>query len=628
MNYLSVEKLSKTFGEKWLFDNISFGIQRGEKVALVGANGTGKSTLLKILSGSDAIIADSGEATFRNEIKVGHLFQHKEFEDGQTVEDVLYGENETAQLVKNYQTLIEDINADQTQLQEVLTQMEELNAWNFESLVHQITGKLGIQNIHQEVNSLSGGQQKRVALAQLLLSEPDFIILDEPTNHLDVEAIEWLESFLSDDKLTILLVTHDRYFMDSVANQILELENGKIFHHKGNYASYLENKAEREQQLLSEVEKAKNLYKKELDWIRRQPKARGTKAKYRVEAFDDIKKKAHTNTRKAELNIDVKSARQGGKILEVENIQKSFDDTPIINDFSYIFKKKERIGIVGKNGTGKSTFLNMLTKQLEPDKGRVIVGQTTVYGYFTQNATELNLENRVIEEVKEIADYFELSDGTQLSVGRFLEMFLFSPQKQFTYISKLSGGERKRLQLLKVLVKNPNFLILDEPTNDLDLDTMNVLEEFLSKFGGCLLIVSHDRYFLDRLTDHLFIFDGSGTVKDFNGNYTDYRQYEKELELEKLQEEKKKKSNETKEEKPSYSADEPKATYKEKQEYIALEKEIETLETEKSQLVGKINSGETDHEKLSEWSIKIGDIDKLIETKSMRWMELAEKGAG
>lgn len=628
MNYLSVEKLSKTFGEKWLFDNISFGIQRGEKVALVGANGTGKSTLLKILSGSDAIIADSGEATFRNEIKVGHLFQHKEFEDGQTVEDVLYGENETAQLVKNYQTLIEDINADQTQLQEVLTQMEELNAWNFESLVHQITGKLGIQNIHQEVNSLSGGQQKRVALAQLLLSEPDFIILDEPTNHLDVEAIEWLESFLSDDKLTILLVTHDRYFMDSVANQILELENGKIFHHKGNYASYLENKAEREQQLLSEVEKAKNLYKKELDWIRRQPKARGTKAKYRVEAFDDIKKKAHTNTRKAELNIDVKSARQGGKILEVENIQKSFDDTPIINDFSYIFKKKERIGIVGKNGTGKSTFLNMLTKQLEPDKGRVIVGQTTVYGYFTQNATELNLENRVIEEVKEIADYFELSDGTQLSVGRFLEMFLFSPQKQFTYISKLSGGERKRLQLLKVLVKNPNFLILDEPTNDLDLDTMNVLEEFLSKFGGCLLIVSHDRYFLDRLTDHLFIFDGSGTVKDFNGNYTDYRQYEKELELEKLQEEKKKKSNETKEEKPSYSADEPKATYKEKQEYIALEKEIETLETEKSQLVEKINSGETDHEKLSEWSIKIGNIDKLIETKSMRWMELAEKGAG
>lgn len=621
MNYISAEKLSKSYGIKPLFQDISFGISHGEKVALVGANGTGKSTLLKVITGK--IMPEAGEVTINKEARIGYLLQEPELDEEAIAIDCLFHEsNPIAALVKEYGKALQNPEIDPAKMQDLMEQMEEQNAWDFEAKVHQVAGKLGVKNLDQLVSSMSGGQKKRLALAQLILSEPDLLILDEPTNHLDIEAIEWLENYLSSDNITLLMVTHDRYFMDNVCNEIFELERSVLYRHKGNYGYFLEKKADREANLKVEVEKARNLYKKELEWIRRQPKARGTKAKYRVEAFDDIKQKAMTNLKKDELEIDVQTKRQGGKILELHNVAKQFGDNVLFSGFSHTFKRGERIGIVGKNGMGKSTFLNVITGELAPDSGSLVKGVTTEFGYFTQEAVSLNPENRVIEEVKEIAEVIELGKGNVVSAAKFLELFLFTPEKQFTYISKLSGGEKKRLQLLKILIKNPNFLILDEPTNDLDIDTMNVLEDFLEKFNGCLMIVSHDRYFMDRLVDHLFVFEGEGKLRDFYGNYTDYR--------EALKEEAKQEQKQPKEvkQKPvevvEKKQESRKATYKEKLEFDGLQDEIAALEAQKEKLEKLLGSGETDVDKLTTWSEEFDQVKEELELKELRWLELSE----
>jgi ATP-binding cassette subfamily F protein uup len=489
--------------------------------------------------------------------------------------------------------------------------------------VHEVIEKLGVPDFDKKFGELSGGQKKRIFLAQLLLQEPDLIIMDEPTNHLDLSAIEWLENYLSGANITLIMVTHDRYFLDNVATEIIELDRGQLFRYKGNYAYYLEKKDQREEILKAEVSKAKNLLKKELDWMRRQPKARGTKAKYRIEAFYDLQEKASQDLRKEKLELDIKEARQGGKILEVEHITKKYGSLPIVNDFSYVFKKNDRIGVVGKNGVGKSTFLDMLTGKLKPDSGEINPGVTTKYGYFTQESITLNPNNRLIEEVKSIAEFITLSDGSQVSASKFLDSFLFPPDKQYNYINKLSGGEKKRLQLLKLLITNPNFLILDEPTNDFDIDTLNVLEDFLDKFSGCLLLVSHDRYFMDHLVNQLFVFEGDGNIRLFNGNYSDYRDWIEEQEA--ITASPKAAKPVVKEEAPVAAATEKrKASFKEKQEYEKLQAEIEALEKQKNEISALINSGSTDHKQLQEWGQKMKQIADDVDTKTMRWLELAE----
>jgi ATP-binding cassette subfamily F protein uup len=615
VNYLSAENVSKTYSDRWLFKEISLGVSQGEKLALVGENGVGKSTLLKILTGE--IQSDSGTVVVREGIKLGYLTQQPSVAGHLTINDIIFNDkNEVAKVVKEYEQCIHHPETSGDRMQAVLEKMEELNAWDYDSKVHEVTNRLGLTDLDQKFSELSGGQRKRVFMAQLLLSEPDLIIMDEPTNHLDLDAIEWLENYLSGQQITLLMVTHDRYFLDNVANEILELDRGKIYRYKGNYAYFLEKKSEREEMLKAEVSKAKNLLKKELEWMRRQPKARGTKAKYRIEAFYDLQEKASQNLKKDRLELDVKEARQGGKILELEKVSKKYGDKVMVDQFSYVFKKKDRIGIVGKNGIGKSTFLNLLTGKIKPDSGEVISGVTTKIGYFTQEAEDLNPNHRLIEEVKEIAEFITLSDGTQITASKFLDQFLFPPDKQYKFIDKLSGGERKRLQLLKILVTNPNFLILDEPTNDFDIDTLNVLEDFLEKFNGCLVLVSHDRYFMDHLVDQLFIFEGDGVIKPFNGNYSDYRAgvdgEEDEPESKPVAEK-------------SKDSVKKKMTFAEKKEYEELPGQIEKLEREKDALALKLNEAGTDHVKLQEISSQIKMATEEIDRKTERWMELGEK---
>jgi ATP-binding cassette subfamily F protein uup len=501
-------------------------------------------------------------------------------------------------------------------MQAALEKMEEYNAWDYDAKVQEITSKLGVVDLDQKFAQLSGGQRKRIFMAQMLLTEPDLIIMDEPTNHLDLEAIEWLENYLSSQQITLIMVTHDRYFLDAVATEIIELDRGKIFRYKGKYAYFLEKKAEREEILKIEVTKAKSLLKKELEWMRRQPRARGTKAKYRIEAFYEIKEVASQNLKKDKLALDIQEARQGGKILELHNVSKSYGEKILVDNFSYVFKKKDRIGVVGKNGIGKSTFLNLLTGKINPDKGERIPGVTTKIGYFTQEAENLNLGNRLIEEVKDIAEYITLSDGTTISASKFLDQFLFPPEKQYTYIDKLSGGERKRLQLLKILITNPNFLILDEPTNDFDIDTLNVLEDFLDKFSGCLILVSHDRYFMDHLVDQLFVFEGDGKILPFNGNYSDYRSIDQEDEVPKPSV-----SNQrVKEEK----SDKKKPSFKEKKEYEELQKAIDLLEEEKRKIANELTNTSNDHNQLIKMGERLEAVNLEIDMKTLRWLELTD----
>jgi ATP-binding cassette subfamily F protein uup len=623
LNFLSAESISKTYNDRWLFRDISLGISQGEKFGFVGNNGVGKSTLLKILTGE--VHPDTGKVSVRQGLRLGYLTQTPSVPDEMSVKDLLFSEsNEVARVVKEYEDCIHHPDTSPERMQAVLEKMEDLKAWDYEAKVHEVIEKLGVPDIDKKFGALSGGQKKRIFLAQVLLLEPDLIIMDEPTNHLDLSAIEWLENYLSGQNITLIMVTHDRYFLDAVATEIIELDRGQIFRYKGNYAYFLEKKAEREEILKVEVNKARQLLKKELEWMRRQPRARGTKAKYRVDAYYELEKKASQNLKKDKLELEFKEARQGGKILEVEHISKNYGDLRIIEDFSYVFKKKDRIGVVGKNGVGKSTFLDILTGKIKPDHGEVISGVTTKFGYFTQESINLNPENRLIEEVKQIAEFITMADGTQISASKFLDNFLFPPEKQYNYVSKLSGGEKKRLQLLKLLVTNPNFLILDEPTNDFDIDTLNVLEDYLDNFSGCLLLVSHDRYFMDHLVDELFVFEGDGKIRLFNGNYTDYRDWLDDKEAQEL-------DARAAREKVKVSApaagtpEKKKASFKEKQEFDKLQKEIEDLEKQKSDIGLRFTEGAADHQQLQQWSKEINTITDAIEEKTLRWLELSER---
>ena len=616
MNYLSAELISKAFHDKWLFKDISIGISQGEKFALVGNNGVGKSTLLKILTGE--LTTDTGKVVVRDGVRVGVLTQQREVDGKTPVKDILFdSSNKVAAAVKEYEDCLHHPEVPAERMQAALEMMEEYNAWDYDAKVHEVTTKLDVPDLDKLFGQLSGGQKKRIFLAQLLLASPDLIIMDEPTNHLDLSAIEWLENYLAGPTITLIMVSHDRYFLDNVANEIIELDRGQLFRYKGKYAYFLEKKSEREEMLKTEVAKARNLLKKELDWMRRQPKARGTKSKYRIDAYYELKEKASQELRKDRLELDIKESRQGGKILEVEKISKKYGAQVIIKNFSHVFKKFDRIGVVGKNGIGKSTFLDILTRKAKPDTGEVIPGVTTKFGYFTQDSMKLNPNHRIIEEVKEIAEFITLSDGSQVSASKFLDNFLFPPEKQYTYVEKLSGGEKKRLHLLKLLVTSPNFLVLDEPTNDFDIDTLNVLEDFLDKFTGCLLLVSHDRYFMDHLVDQLFVFDGNGEISLFNGNYTDYRDALAEAEEEPVKQLSTARVDEQ-------VQDKKKGTGKAKREYEELEKEIANLEAEKRVLVDKLNKTGVGHEQLTEWSKEISELTDRIEEKSARWLELSE----
>jgi ATP-binding cassette subfamily F protein uup len=633
MNILSADSISKAFSERWLFKNISFGISVGEKVALVGANGSGKTTLMNILAG--LIPTDEGVVSTRKGITVGYLPQQPTFDENATIWQAIFtSENEAVAAIKDYENALK--HNDDKALHKAIESMERLNAWDYEAKIKQVLGRLGIPDEETPVKVLSGGQKKRVALAKLLLQDADLLILDEPTNHLDIEAIEWLEGWLNTQKQSILLVTHDRYFLDSITNVILELEDGQIFKYNGNYSYFLEKKAERIEQMTTEVSKAKNLMKKELDWIRRQPKARGTKAKYRVEAFEDIKDKANTKVgAQSGIEINVGMSRMGKKILEIENLTKKYDNLLLINNFEYTFKRGDRIGIVGKNGIGKSTFLNLLTGREQPDSGTISKGDNTMFGYFTQSELVVDENKRVIEVVKDVAEVLQTGTGEVITAAQLLNLFNFPPKTQYDIVSKLSGGEKKRLQLLQILIRNPNFLILDEPTNDLDIQTLNILEDFLMSFGGCLLVVSHDRYFMDRLVEHIFIFEGEGKIRDFAGNYSDYRT--EKLEEERLEIEKSKVGKSAKQENVKVESPKPinhntsngketkrKVSFKEQKEYENLALEISKLEIEKTSFISKLNGGNGSHNELTQWSARIGELDGLIEEKTFRWLELAE----
>jgi ATP-binding cassette subfamily F protein uup len=628
MNILSVEELSKAFGPKVLFKGISFGISKGQKMALVAKNGTGKTTLMNILFGKDT--PDKGSVVFRKDQRVTYLEQDPRLDETKNVLQVVF-EGNTPELnaIRDYEHFLILYEKDPTEknldsMMNAQGRIEELNCWEYESKAKQILAQLGIHDFEQQVNQLSGGQVKRVALAKVLIQVPDLLILDEPTNHLDMEMVEWLEEYFEQQQdMALLMVTHDRYFLDRVCDEILELDGGELHRYKGNYSYYVERKAEREQIAASETDKVRNLYRRELEWVLKMPKARTVKSKSRVDAFDDVKEKALKKKVKERLEFSVKVTRLGGKILELVKLGKSFGDKKILNDFSYVFKSKEKIGIIGRNGSGKSTFLNMLLG-LEPyDKGKIQTGETVVFGYYSQAGIKLNGDKRVIEVVKDIAEYIPLANGSQLSASQLLQRFLFSPEMQYTYVSKLSGGERRRLYLCTVLIRNPNFLVLDEPTNDLDIVTLSTLEDFLADFQGCVLIVSHDSYFMDRLVDHLFVFEGDGEIKDFPGNYSEYREWK--LIQEREEKEVMKQPVKPVEEKIAQEhSGKRKPTFGEKREYEQLDKEIPAMERRKKELEEQMNAGIDDFSKLQTVTDEYNKISAELEGKTLRWMELAE----
>lgn len=628
MNFIRVEGISKYYGERELFSNITFGINQGDKTALIANNGSGKSTLLKILAGED--VPQDGDIVKKDGLRIGYLSQEPEFDGALSIKDLLKGEGSyVLQIIREYEAAMEAQTNDynegtQKRFEEASLRMDQVQGWDYEVRIKSILTQFGITDLEQKISSLSGGQKKRLAMAHVLLDQPDLLLLDEPTNHLDVEMIEWLEAYMSQTNITFFVVTHDRYFLDRVCNHIVELEDNKIYHHKGNYEYFLQKREEREAVFQTEIEKANKQMKKELEWVRRMPKARTTKSKSRLDNFELLKEKAKSKKPKQELKLDMKMSRVGGKILELKKVYKSYGDKVMLKGFDYSFKKGERIGIVGKNGVGKSTFLNMLTGKEKPDSGKINVGQTIVYGYYTQSGLQLKEDKRVIEVLKDIAEVIELSNGVKLTASQFLQFFLFTGDMQYTYVSKLSGGERRRLHLLTVLIQNPNFLILDEPTNDLDILTLDKLEEFLEHFPGCLIIVSHDRYFLDKLSDHLFIFKGDGEIKDFNGNYSEYREYMK-LEKQKAQAEKQaiEQVAKQKQDKPQ---NKKKLSYNEKREYEGLEAEIEKLEAEKTHLETELaeQAATLNHEELQSKSHKLSELMESIEEKTFRWMELDE----
>lgn len=623
MSILSTELLGHIYSDRWLFKDLSFGIQKGDRVALVGINGTGKSTLLKILAGIEN--PSLGKVVSERGINIGYLEQDPKFEGLTTINDFVFSvDNEQQQLIKEYERLIEMDPIHEEKLAEVTEKLSASNAWEYEYHIKTVLSRLGLKNLDQEIKNLSGGQQKRLALAKLLINEPDIYILDEPTNHLDIETIEWLEKLLTTRQKTLIFVTHDRYFLNNICTEIRELEKGKIYTYKGKYDNFLNIKEEREAGESIALERNQNLLRKELEWMRRQPQARGTKSKSRIGAYYELEEKTQNKNVKESVQLSVKISRQGGKILEVNKLSKSFNKHVIIDDFSYTFKKGDRIGLAGKNGTGKSTFLNLITGILEPDHGTVVKGETTVFGYYRQLGLKLNENERVIDIVKNIAEFIKMANGDLISASQLLTHFLFPPEKQFGFVSKLSGGEKKRLQLLRVLITNPNFLILDEPSNDLDIDTLNVLEEFLENYAGVLILVSHDRYLLDRLTDQLFIFTDSSELKVYNGNYSDYK-LEQELE-DKVAKERATKidTQEVIIEKPVLKVQENVITFKEKQELKALEKEIPQLE-EKIQEKSETMNTVSDHSLLIEIAQEVEDLNKELSQKEERWFILLEK---
>ena len=637
MNLLSAENIGKNYADRWLFQNLNFGLQQGQRIAFVGINGTGKTTLMRVLAGLEA--PDNGSVSVRKGIRVTYLGQNPTFDESLTVEQTIFAsQNDTLRAIQDYEHVVNDPDHKPDDLQRVLERMDALNAWDYEAQVQQILGRLGIlgELLTRNVSMLSGGQRKRVALARVLIEEPDVLLLDEPTNHLDLSTIEWLENRLASPTLTLLMVTHDRYFLDRVSNEIVELDKGQMYRYQGNYAYFVEKKADRELREATEVEKARNLFRKELEWMRRMPQARGTKQKARIDAFYVTKEKASTNLSRQQLELSVKTTRQGGKIIEADHLSKRFGSKVVLDDFSYVFKKKDRIGLVGPNGAGKSTLLNMLTGKLQPDSGTIDVGQTTVFGYYTQTELEFDPSQRVIDIVKEVAEVVELANGDVLTASQFLTLFLFPPAQQYTLVSKLSGGEKRRLQLLRVLVKNPNFLILDEPTNDLDLGTLNILEDFLLHFTGCLLIVSHDRYFLDNLAEHLFVLEPGGAVLNFPGNYTDYRDYLAEREeLAELEAEERAAKAARAAAKATAAAPvaavvappappKKRASYAEKRELEQLDKDIEQLEREKQQLTDQLNAGSGSHTELGRWAARLQTLGSELDEKGLRWLELGE----
>jgi len=624
MNYLSVEELAKSYGERTLFQGLTFGIDQGQKAAIVAKNGNGKTTLLRCIMGMEA--PDSGRIVFRNGIRVAYLEQTDLMPPKHTIlEEVLNHDLPELNAIRNYSEAL--LTGNEKQLETAIQTLNELHAWDIESRVNQILSVLKLTDLTQTIGSLSGGQKKRVALAKVLIAEPDFIILDEPTNHLDLDMIEWLEEFLSKSSATLLMVTHDRYFLEVVCDTIFELENQTLFKYKGNFSYYLEKKAEREEQTLATIDKAQNLMRKELDWVRRQPKARGTKQKARLDAFQTTKEIASQRIDKDELELNIRMERMGSKILELHKLGKAYGDKVMLNDFSYVFKKGERIGIVGSNGVGKTTFLNMLTGKEEPSKGKVVVGDTIVFGYYSQEHIKLAEDKRLIEVIKDIAEYIPLEKSRELTAAQFLEKFLFPRSMHWNLVSKLSGGEKRRLKLMMVLMANPNFLILDEPTNDLDIFTLSVLEDYLRSFPGCLIVVSHDRYFMDKMVDHIFYFKGEGEIKDILGNYTAYRQQLKEVEQAARKERNTEKT--TPPPTPAVSipenADKKKLSYKEKLEFEQMESLLEELEQRKEKLTDKLSDTSLTGDELNAVSMELTELMALIETKTDRWLELADR---
>lgn len=629
MHYVSAEGISKSYGVKPLFQNITFHISEGDKIALVAKNGTGKSTLLKLLAGQDQ--PDEGKIWINKDVTVALFEQDPKFnEELSVLDNIFHYKHPVAEALRDYERILDSEDKDPVALSDALGRIDDLGAWDFEAKVKQILGKLNIHHLDQQVKTLSGGQRKRVALAQTLIDigfehKHVLLIMDEPTNHLDVEMVEWLENYLNQEKVTLLMVTHDRYFLDAVCDEVWEIEGSTLFEYKGDYENYIEKKAARIDSQVASIDKAKNEYRKELEWMRKQPKARSTKARSRIDNFYDVESRAKQRIEDNKVELQMKMSRLGGKIAELKKVYKSFGDKTILKGFDYTFKKGDRIGVIGKNGAGKSTFLNMLQGLEQADSGKINIGDTVIFGNFSQQGLEIKEDVRVIEYVKRIAENFPLADGSSLSAAQFLQLFLFPPEQQYTYLSKLSGGEKKRLQLLAILFRNPNFLILDEPTNDLDLPTLSVLENFLSEYKGCLLIVSHDRYFMDRLVDHLFVFEGNGILSDFPGNYTNYRIWQKE-------EEQRKKLQTSAPVAPTIQpvvntapvTEKKKFSYNEKREFEQLGKDMPALEKEKAEITEKMSAPGLSYDELQKLSGRITEVTNLLEEKELRWLELSE----
>jgi ATP-binding cassette subfamily F protein uup len=627
MNFLSAENLSKSFGERILFKDISVGLKRGDKMAMVAANGAGKTSILRILAGRDT--PDDGKVAIRKGLRLGFLEQEPVMNSDISVSEYIKtAGSEVFSVIREYNAALErqsSLHSPEANIALVnaTAKMDHLNAWDYDRRMIQILDKFSIKNLEQKINTLSGGQKKRLALSLILLDSPELLLLDEPTNHLDINMIEWLEKYLQQANITFLMVTHDRYFLDRVCNKILEISNGSLFLHAGNFSYFLEKKTLRENAENTEIDKAGKLMKSELEWIRRMPKARTSKSKSRIDAFYETKEKANSGKKVSELKLDIKMNRMGGKILELKHLKKSYPNIKILNDFSYSFLKGERIGIIGNNGVGKSSFLNLITGNENPDSGTIDSGETVVFGFYKQDGIILDEDKRVIDVVKDIAEIIMLNDGKSLTASQFLQHFMFPPEMQYSFVSKLSGGERRRLYLLTILIKNPNFLILDEPTNDLDIITLNKIEDFLSGFNGCLILATHDRYFLDKLVDHIFVFEGDGIISDFTGTYSEYRMSVSEkANVEKLFQPSQKivKTPELVEKNP----EKKKFSFKEKQEFERLEKEIDFLEIEKTELENILNSGENNYEKLQVTSSRISEIISILDTKVLKWLELDE----